>query len=339
MSLCGMLIQRSSFYTQNMDPLKTPVLFLIFNRPETTDRVFAAIRNARPQKLYIAADGPRAGVNEDILLCKQTRSIRNQIDWECEVKTLFRDENLGSKFSMISALDWFFENEEEGIILEDDCLPGNEFFRFCSTLLDHYRNDHRIMHIGGTNLQFGQKRGEASYYFSAIASIWGWASWKRVWKLCDHSMKKFPEFEEEDLMVNIFQDRKTADWITAMARHVYENKVIAWDYPMAFSIAINNGLCITPNTNLVSNIGFGENASHTKDASHVHANIPIGKPDEPLTHPLFLIPDRKADIYQLSLTINDVKQSQLKKSKNEAGTGVFRKLIKKYLIEPLVKSF
>jgi len=289
---------------------KTAVLFIIFNRVETTKKVFEAIRAARPEKLYIAADGPRKESTGDEEKCMATRNIVNHIDWNCEVKKLFQDKNIGSKYGVIAALDWFFENEESGIILEDDCLPSPDFFRFSNGLLEYYKNDHRVMHIGGTNLQFGQQRGNASYYFSRIASIWGWASWRRVWQRCDHKMSSFPQFEKQDQMTNLFPERRIADWMTNMSRNVYEEKVMTWDYPYAYSIACNNGLCITPNINLVSNIGFGNDATRTKDVSSVHASIPIGQIRE-ITHPVLLVPDTSADLYQLSLSVDDIKKSNL----------------------------
>ena len=161
---------------------QTPILFLIFNRPDTTKRVFESIRSIKPAKLYIAADGDRKDKVGEDLLCKDTRSIIDLIDWECEIKTLFRPENLGCKIAVSSAIDWFFENEEQGIILEDDCLPNESFYIYCETLLNYYAFNERIMHISGNNFQDGMMRGNGSYYFSNYNHIWGWASWKRAWK-------------------------------------------------------------------------------------------------------------------------------------------------------------
>ena len=292
-----------------MNSLKTPILLIIFNRMDTTEQIFESIRQARPERLYIAADGPRPEVGEDKISCMETRKIIDRIDWPCKLTTLFRDENLGTKHGIIAALDWFFELEEEGIILEHDCLPSKDFFRFCTDLLERYRDDNRIMHIGGTNLQFGRKRGEASYYFSSIATIWGWASWRRVWKLYSAEMKDFLQFEKEDQMINLFPDRRIADWLTAMAKQVFDKKISTWDYPLGYSIAINNGLSITPNVNLVSNIGFGDKAIHTRDSSHAHSNIPLAELAE-IAHPSFFISNKQADLYQLSLSVDNIKTSQ-----------------------------
>ncbi|MBC7913729.1 MAG: nucleotide-diphospho-sugar transferase [Pyrinomonadaceae bacterium] len=310
--------------------LQTPVLLLIFNRPQTTKKVFDAIRNVRPEKLYISADGPRSNVEHDQELCDQTRQIVSNIDWPCSVQTLFRDENMGVRYAVTTGIDWFFEHEEEGIILEDDCLPGIEFFNYCSELLNTYRNDVRVMHITGTNLQFGRKRGNASYYFSTIPCVWGWASWRRVWNLYDREMEKFPKFEEQNQIVNVFPDKKTADWVINMARLIYEKKVITWDYPLAFTICINNGLCIVPNENLVSNIGFGEGSTHTIDGSHAHSNIPV-KELGTIEHPKFMIPDRQADLFELSLSINNVKSSEVNKEKEVPKLNILQKIKRRLL--------
>ncbi len=309
-----------------MDTLKTPVLLLIFNRPDNTKKVFDAIASMKPEKLYIAADGPRIERPDDVELCKQTRKIIDLIDWSCNLVTMFRDENLGARYACTTALDWFFDQEEEGIVLEDDCIAGSDFFRFCSELLEKYRDDPRVMHIAGTNLQFGRKRGSASYYFSMIPAVWGWASWRRVWKNYDPEMEKFEQFEKENQTINIFPDKKIADWVTNMARMIYEKKIITWDYPLAFHIGINNGLCIVPNVNLVTNIGFGAQSTHTKDSSHAHADIPIQKIEGPLIHPKFYIPNREADLFQLSLTVDDVKASEVNKEKKDIKLNVFQRL-------------
>ena len=168
----------------------SPILFLIFNRPETTKKVFSAIKEVQPPRLYIAADGPRSEQPDEADHCELARTIATKVDWDCEVKTLFRDQNLGIRIAVSQAIDWFFEQEPEGIILEDDCLPDQSFFWFCKELLEKYRNDTRIMHIGGTNFQFGKNRTNYSYYFSRYAHIWGWASWRRAWEYYDEKLKK-----------------------------------------------------------------------------------------------------------------------------------------------------
>jgi hypothetical protein len=170
-----------------------PILFLVFNRPETTARVFEAIRNAKPSRLYIAADGPRDFIYNEYAVCAKTREIASRVDWDCDVETLFRAENLGCKAAVSSAISWFFSHEEEGIILEDDCLPCESFFYFTTILLEKYRHDERIAHIAGSNFQDGKKVGDGSYYFSDLYNIWGWATWKRVWKDYDAELRLLDE--------------------------------------------------------------------------------------------------------------------------------------------------
>ena len=163
--------------------LKTAVLFLLFNRPDTTTHVFEKIRQIKPQRLYVASDGPRESYDGEIEKVIKAREIASKVDWPCELKTLFRDKNLGCKKGVSSAITWFFEHEEQGIILEDDCIPNLDFFNFCENLLIRYSRDKRIFTITGSNFQNGKWRGDASYYFSKKFHCWGWATWKRAWKL------------------------------------------------------------------------------------------------------------------------------------------------------------
>ena len=277
-------------------PLVTPVLFLIFNRPDTTQKVFNAIRQAKPKQLFVAADGPRSDREGELEKCQKAREIATSVDWNCEVKTLFRDKNLGCKIAVSSAIDWFFENVEEGIILEDDCLPSQSFFWFCQELLKYYRNDTRVIHISGNNFQFGQKRGEGTYYFSKYAHIWGWATWKRAWKYFDVSMKSFKKFKTGNQIENIFKINQQKKYWMRIFQKVYHNKIDTWDYQWAYTCFINNGFCIIPNDNLVSNIGFGENSVHTKDSNNILSNMEV-KDIKNIIHPNFIIVDQEADCY------------------------------------------
>jgi hypothetical protein len=273
---------------------KSPVLFLIFNRPDTTLRVFNEIRYAKPSKLYIAADGPRPGNENDERLCQETISIVKHIDWECEVKTMFRQNNLGCKEAISSAIDWFFASEEEGIILEDDCLPAKSFFRYCDTLLEKYRFDTRIRHIGGVNLQLGTKWGEASTYFTNNTHVWGWASWRRVWNDYDKDLKMYHEDEVGDQLANIFSNSLILTTWKEIFRDVKAGKINTWDYQLAFINYFNNGLAINPNVNLISNIGFGADATHTMDLDNRYANCPLEEIAE-ITYPKYILPAKQAD--------------------------------------------
>jgi len=273
---------------------ETPVLFLIFNRPDTTAKVFGAIRKAKPKKLYISADGPRTP--EEKNSCEQTRKILDKIDWDCKVYTNFSEHNKGCKVAMSDGISWFFQQEEEGIILEDDCLPSESFFAFCSILLAHYRHDTRITHIGGSNLQLGQKRGEASYYFSNLTHVWGWAGWRRVWDSYDVNLTSFPAFKEQDYISNCPSHLPFKEgWLNALEK-TYNGEIDTWDYQYAYSNLINNGLSVIPNSNLISNIGFGVQATHTFDEAHFYSAL-LNEEITSLIHPHFILPEVAADIF------------------------------------------
>jgi hypothetical protein len=277
-----------------MNQTITPVLFILFNRPDKARRVFEAIRKARPKKLFIAADGPRHEKPGEKELCEKTRMIVNDIDWDCEVRTLFQDRNLGILHGPHSAIDWFFDNVEEGIILEDDCVPDQSFFRFCDVLLDKYRNDNRVMQISGNNFQSGIKRGNGSYYFSKFNHLWGWASWRRAWKLNDIKMTTFPEFKSSERIKDVWDNKKAQrHWLRTLER-MYNHELHTWDYPWLYTFWSNSGLCILPNENLVTNIGFGDDATHTKSVNKTLANLKTNTIGE-IKHPTFVLQDKEAD--------------------------------------------
>lgn len=273
--------------------MNTPVLFLIFNRPELTFRVFEEIRKAQPQQLFIAADGPREGKEGEAGKCEQARSIVNKIDWKCEVKTLFRDKNLGCQDAVSSAITWFFDNVVEGIILEDDCLPDQSFFTFCETLLEKYRDNEKIMHIGGNNFQDGIKRGNASYYFSIHPHQWGWATWNRAWNRYNININGLENFKKTQ---TIFKHPAIVSFNMEKLEKTLNGEINTWDYQWFYTIWKNNGITIVPNVNLVTNIGFGENATHTFQADHFLAQVPLGKLDT-ILHPTQIKVNKKADDY------------------------------------------
>lgn len=277
-----------------MEGFSTPILFIIFNRLDTSLRVFEEIRKQKPKKLYIAADGPRKNNSNDIENCKKTREIINKIDWSCDLKTLFRDDNLGCGRAVSGAINWFFENEEMGIILEDDCLPHKDFFGYCEQLLVKYKDKDSIKLITGDNFQKGNTRGDASYYFSAYSHIWGWASWSRVWRDYDFSMSNI---NKNDFVIAMksygFSAKEREIWLDKYEL-LKKNRIDTWDYQFSFSIWKNRGLNIIPNSNLISNIGFGESSTHTKDKKNPLSNLPT-QPILPLTHPEKIEINRLAD--------------------------------------------
>lgn len=288
--------------------LTTPVAFLIFNRPDTTVRVFEAIRQAKPPKLLVVADGPRPDRPDDIEKCKAARAIVDGVDWDCEVLTNYSDVNLGCKNRVSSGLDWVFDTVEQAIILEDDCLPHPSFFRFCQELLEHYQNDERIASIIGCNFQFGRQRTKYSYYFSQINLIWGWATWKRAWHYYDSDMSLWTEVKQDNLLKYILRDPQKTKYWTKMFQKSYDEDINTWDYRWILSCFLQHGLAVTPNRNLVSNIGFGVNATHTTNDSSRINSVNVEAMDFPLRHTPYIIPHIDADKFtyrvycQLSLT-------------------------------------
>ncbi len=245
---------------------QTPILFLIYRRPDTTTRVFESIRSIRPRSLYVAADGPKKGDPTEVLNCAEARRIATNVSWDCDLHTLLRKDNLGCGLAVSQAITWFFENVDEGIILEDDCVPGTSFYRFAGELLDRYRSNEQVMHIGGNSFQFGRRRGAASYYFSTFPNVWGWASWRRAWRHYDFSLR--PEWELRD----------------------------TWDTQWKLSVSRAGGLSIVPNANLVQNIGFGGGGTHTLEPDRL-ARVPLEGMDFPLHHPEKVVADKRADTF------------------------------------------
>ena len=265
------------------------MLFLIFNRPETTYKVFKKIKNVKPKKLYIAADGPRENNINDKVNCKKARGVINKIDWDCEVKTLFRDKNLGCKLAVSSAIDWFFENEEMGIIMEDDCLPDQTFFYFCEELLNKYENDKRIMMIAGTNFLFSSHDLEESYFFSYYYPIWGWATWRRAWNFYDIEMKGWKEFKLKNLLKHYYDDSDMVNYVESMLEATYEGKINSWDLQWVYTCLKQNGLSIIPKNNLISNIGaIGTHMGN----ENIH-NFLKTKAIDKIIHPKYIYPNDK----------------------------------------------
>jgi hypothetical protein len=237
--------------------IQTPVAFIIFKRPDTTARVFEAIRQAKPPKLLVIADGPRPDRLGEDQECAATRAIIDQVDWDCEVLKNYADVNLGCLHRVSSGLNWVFDMVEEAIILEDDCLPHPTFFRFAEELLDRYRDDQRMLSISGQNVQFGRKRTDYSYYFSVYNHCWSWASWRRAWQHYDLDMKLWPEVRDGNFLVDVLGDSHAAKVWTNTFQLCYERKIDSWAYRWTLASFIQNGMNILANVNLVSNIGHG----------------------------------------------------------------------------------
>ena len=276
--------------------LTTPVALILFNRPETTARVFAEIARARPAKLLLVADGPRVDKPGEAEKCAAARAVVEQVDWDCEVLRNYSETNLGCKMRPVTGINWVFDNVEEAIILEDDCLPHLTFFRFCEELLERYRDDERVMMIGGTNFLGEWKSDLQSYYFSYFGGSWGWASWQRAWRYFDPGMTLWPEILETRFLDNLFSNPRHSSYWKTIFHQVYDGTITsAWDYQWLLACWIQNGFRILPEVNLISNIGFGDDASHTFGESPL-ANMPTKAISFPLRHPPFMVRSVEADI-------------------------------------------
>ena len=275
--------------------LNTPVAFIIFNRPDTAERVFAEIAKAKPPKLLVIGDGPRANRPGEAEKVAAARAIISQVDWDCEVLTNFSDVNLGCKLRPASGIDWVFEQVEEAIILEDDCLPDPTFFRFCQELLERYRHDQRIAMISGDNFQFGLRRNDDSYYFSKYVHIWGWATWRDRWQSSyDVDLKKWPAIRDGGWLEDMLGNKKeVANW-TGVFESTFRGEIDAWDYQWLFASLLEGRINVMPNVNLISNIGFGADATHTTNVSAL-SNIRIEEMQFPLRHPQGIFAARMLD--------------------------------------------
>jgi hypothetical protein len=275
--------------------MKTPVALIIFNRPEVTRRVFSEIRRARPQKLLVIADGPRADHPADAEKCAATRAVIDRVDWECDILTNYSEVNLGCKMRPASGLSWVFEMVEEAIILEDDCLPHPSFFPFCEELLARYRDDERVMMISGTNLLGEWKTDNQSYHHSLWGASWGWASWRRAWRFFDHEIKLWPRIREMGFLQNLFSDHRISQHWDDIFQAVYTGALTsAWDYQWLLACWMQHGLRIFPEVNLISNIGFGDDATHPV-SEYSLVNVPSAEISFPLKHPPFMIRSVEAD--------------------------------------------
>lgn len=275
--------------------LITPVAFFIFNRPRATERVFAEIAKAKPPRLLVVGDGPRAQRLGEFEKVAATRAIIERVDWDCDVLTNYSDINLGCKKRVSSGIDWVFEQVEEAIILEDDCLPDTTFFRFCQEMLEHYRHDRRVGMISGDSFQFGRRYGKDSYYFSKYVHIWGWATWRDRWmRSYDVTMAKWPRVRDERRLPDMVGNVREAVYWGNIFERVYCGNIDTWDYQWVFANWIEGRLSILPSVNLISNIGFDEDATHTTGVSDL-ANLPVIPMEFPLRHPVGVFTNIEAD--------------------------------------------
>ena len=269
------------------------IAYIIFNRPRHTRETFAAIRAQRPERLYVIADGPRVGHPTDAERCRETRAIVEHIDWPCEVFRQYADQNMGCKLRVSSGLDWVFEQTEQAIILEDDCVPHPDFFTYCEDLLARYAHDPRVWVITGNNFQDGTKRGDAAYYFSKYNNCWGWATWRRAWHHYRVDIPFWTTWQHTSDWQSKTPDKVERKVWSGLLDRVQSGQIDTWDYQWTACVWYHGGLTATPNSNLVTNIGFGPDATHTvaegdQEGLALH---PLG----PLTHPKHVRQDRAAD--------------------------------------------
>jgi len=278
--------------------LDIPIAFIIFNRPQHTRQSFAVIREQRPSKLLIIADGARVGHPTDAERCRETREVVANIDWPCEVLRNYADGNMGCKRRVSSGLDWVFEQVEKAIVIEDDCLPNADFFTFCDTLLRRYEADPRVWVITGNNFQNGKKRGDAAYYFSKFNHCWGWATWRRAWQHYRVDIPFWPSWKDTaDWKQKLPDPIERQIWANLLDR-VLKGEIDTWDYQWTATVWHYGGLTATPQVNLVTNIGFGPDATHTVAADD-QAGLPA-LPLGPLTHPVKVKQDLAADRHVLN---------------------------------------
>lgn len=275
--------------------MKTPVALIIFNRPDCAARVLESVAMAKPEKLLVIADGPRPNRPGEMEKCLATREVIKRIDWQCEVLTNFSEVNLGCGLRPATGIDWVFQQVESAIILEDDCLPDSSFFPFCEELLERYRDDERVMMIGGINFLGELKSDYQSYHFSRFGSSWGWASWRRAWQLNDYEMKLWPIVRESKILEQMFPDPIHCRYWQETFQKVYDQQIEGvWDYQWLMACWINSGYRVFPEVNLISNIGFRDDATHTF-GDGPFANMPTSPMAFPLKHPPFITRSIEAD--------------------------------------------
>lgn len=267
-----------------MDACETPVVFIVFNRPNVTRMVFSVIREVQPKTLLLIADGPRLNNENDFINCKEVLEIVEAVDWPCNIYRNYSGINLGCRRRLATGLDWVFTLVDRAIILEDDCLPDPSFFRFCTEMLDKYEHAENVMHISGFNRLSGKIKATESYIFSRFGSIWGWATWKRAWKLYDVDMRYWETIKRNKEFRILGKTKEEIEWRTGLFDKVHNGEIDTWDYQWVFARIIHRGLSIIPIVNLISNIGFGEDATHTKDVSSKNANREIYRLEQPIVH-------------------------------------------------------
>lgn len=282
--------------------MNAPIAFFIFNRPKLTKISFEAIRRSKPDKLFLISDGPRTTNSDDVVNIELARAIVNNIDWPCKVYKNYSDINLGCRNRINTGLDWVFEHVDRAIIIEDDCIPNNDFFVFCSTLLEHHKNSSFVGTISGSNFQRGNFRNNSSYYYSRHIHVWGWATWRRTWKLHDKNINFWPIWKQSQTWVALFTDNVERKFWESIFDLMYESKIDTWDYAFILSNWYHGKVSAVSNINLVSNIGFGPDGTHTRNSNSKLANMAVHGLTK-VTHPTLEMVDRFADEFIFDIVL------------------------------------
>jgi hypothetical protein len=275
--------------------MQTPVALLIFNRPEITSRLVDEIIRAQPPKVLVFADGPRPDHPEDAALIAATKTVVSEAPWPCEVLTNYSETNLGTKYRPATGLDWVFQNVEQAVLFEDDCLPHPSFFRFCDELLERYRDDERVMMISGNNFMGGRRLTTDSYLFSHYAGIWGWATWRRAWRHYDVELREWPAVRETRFLQDVLQNEDEVTFWRQCFDRIISGETQTWDHQWQFACWAQRGLSIMPAVNLCTNVGFGPTAQHYKEFDPKLAAVPVEEMNFPLQHPQSIVRNREAD--------------------------------------------
>lgn len=289
--------------------INAPVALILFNRPQHTARVFERIAAARPQKLFLIADGPRADRPDDREKCAQARALVERIDWDCDVRRAYSDINLGCGVRPATGIRWVFEQVERCIILEDDCVPDSSFFSYCSELLEHYANDERVMTISGRNHLPRSASAPFSYHFTLFPNCWGWATWRRAWRLYDFNIPQWRDLRHSEWLADLLREPQAVEYWAPLFDKACDAGpgLDYWDHQWSFTCWSQHGLSIAPNVNLIQNVGFGSDATHTRSAADYRANAQAGTMASPLRHPPYVARDVHADRQRLELLFSRKK--------------------------------
>jgi hypothetical protein len=286
----------------------TPVALIAFRRPQLTARVMERIAAVRPRKLLVIADGPCPSRPGEAGKCAAARArIDDAINWDCQVLKRYSDVNIGVEKWISGGLDWVFEQCEEAIILEDDDLPDPSFFPFCAQMLQRYREDARVMAVNGTSLQHGRSMTPHSYYFSRYFHCWGFATWRRAWRHYDVNIRAWPKLRRTRWLQGICENEAEARYFRDKFDRVAAGEIPTWDYQVSFAMWAGGGLAITPDVNLISNIGHGHgDGLYSNDPNNPFASLPLVEMPFPLRHPPAVERDAIADLQEFRNNIEPV---------------------------------